>query len=99
LLTVVTAVMLQVGARHLSIKGLPIELSANRRPVAIVTLKHRTLSPVTQLFIDHARAVATAMANEIVVVFRSKPTCVQRENRFGTSNVGSGSHCRHSPRR
>lgn len=35
LLTVVPAVMLQVGARYLSVKALPIELPANRRPVAM----------------------------------------------------------------
>jgi DNA-binding transcriptional LysR family regulator len=63
LLTIVPDVMLQVGARHLSIKGLPIELPANRRPVAIVTLKNRSLNPVAQLFIEHARAVAKAIAN------------------------------------
>jgi DNA-binding transcriptional LysR family regulator len=62
LLTVVPAVMLQVGARHLSVKALPIELPANRRPVAIITLKDRALSPVGQLFIEHARAVAKTMA-------------------------------------
>lgn len=31
------------------------------RSVAIITLKHRTLSPVVQLFIDHARMVAKTM--------------------------------------
>jgi len=63
LLTIVPAVMLQVGARHLSIKRLPIKLPANRRPVAIVTLKNRALSPVVQLFIDTAREAAKQLAN------------------------------------
>jgi DNA-binding transcriptional LysR family regulator len=61
LLTVVPAVMLQGGARHLSIKSLAIELPANRRPVALITLRNRALSPVAQLFIEHTRAVANAM--------------------------------------
>jgi DNA-binding transcriptional LysR family regulator len=64
LLTVVPAVMLQVGARHLSVKALPIELPANRRPVAIVTLKNRALSPVAQLFLEHTRALAKTMAKD-----------------------------------
>jgi DNA-binding transcriptional LysR family regulator len=64
LLTIVPAVMLQVGAKHLSIKALPIELPANRRPVAMVTLKDRVLSPVTQLFIEHVQAVARSFARD-----------------------------------
>jgi DNA-binding transcriptional LysR family regulator len=54
--------MLEVGLKQLSIKALPIELSANRRPVALVTLKNRALRPVTQLFIEHVRSTARAMA-------------------------------------
>jgi len=46
--------MLKVGVKQLSIKTLPIALPANHRPVAIVTLKNRALSPVAQLFIEHA---------------------------------------------
>src|SRR5262245_22411961 len=64
LLTIVPAVMLQVGARHLSIKSLPIELPANRRPVALITLKNRALSPVAQLFIEHVRSFAKRMARD-----------------------------------
>jgi DNA-binding transcriptional LysR family regulator len=60
-LTVVPTVMLKVGARHLPIKALPIELPASRRPVALVTLKNRALSPVAQLFIEHARLLAKSM--------------------------------------
>jgi DNA-binding transcriptional LysR family regulator len=61
-LTVVPAVMLKVGVRQLSIKTLRVALPANRRPVGIVTLKNRALSPVAQLFLEHTRAVAKAMA-------------------------------------
>jgi DNA-binding transcriptional LysR family regulator len=64
LLTVVPTVMLKAGAKYLSIKALPIELPSNRRPVSLVTLKNRALSPVAQLFIEHARAVANAIAKD-----------------------------------
>jgi DNA-binding transcriptional LysR family regulator len=64
LLTMIPAVMLRLGARHLSIKSLPIELPASRRSVAIFTLKNRALSPVVQLFIDHARSLARSVAKD-----------------------------------
>jgi hypothetical protein len=41
---------------------LPIELGIQSRNVSIITLKHRTLSPVVQLFIEHAREVAKSLA-------------------------------------
>ena len=44
------------------LKVLPIKLPIQPRPVAIITLKNRTLSPVAQRFIDCARAVAKPMA-------------------------------------
>ncbi len=40
------------------LKALPVELPTNQEPVAIMTLKNRSLSPVARLFIEHARAVA-----------------------------------------
>jgi DNA-binding transcriptional LysR family regulator len=46
------------GAKRMSIKVLPIELPIQPAPVGIVTLKNRTISPVAQLFIKHAREVA-----------------------------------------
>jgi hypothetical protein len=44
--------MLKVGAGHVAIRALPIELPADRRPVALVTLKNRALSPVAQLSLN-----------------------------------------------
>jgi hypothetical protein len=44
-------------------KVLPIELPARPGPVGIITLKKRTLSPLAQLFIEHAREVAKPLAN------------------------------------
>jgi DNA-binding transcriptional LysR family regulator len=44
--------ILRFGGRDLSLKVLPIELPAQPRPVGIVTLKNRTLSPVAKQFIE-----------------------------------------------
>jgi DNA-binding transcriptional LysR family regulator len=57
-LTIVPAVMSKLGERQLAIKALPVALPPNRNPVGIITLKGREQSPVAQLFIQHARAVA-----------------------------------------
>jgi DNA-binding transcriptional LysR family regulator len=48
--------VLRVNAGRFSLKALPVDLPKQPWPVAIVTLKNRTLSPVVQLFIDHVRA-------------------------------------------
>ena len=55
-ITVVPKSMLQVMGKSLSIKALPVHLSAIR-PIAIVVLKNRTLSPIAELFIEAVRAV------------------------------------------
>ena len=44
--------ILRFAGRDLSLKVLPIKLPAQPRPVAIITLKNRTLSPVAKLFIE-----------------------------------------------
>jgi hypothetical protein len=49
-------------SKHLEIKVLPVELQHPRLPIGIVTLKNRTLSPIAQLFIENARAVAKPLA-------------------------------------
>jgi DNA-binding transcriptional LysR family regulator len=41
---------------------LPVKLQHARAPVGIINLKKRTLSPVAQLFIEHAREVAKPLA-------------------------------------
>jgi DNA-binding transcriptional LysR family regulator len=43
-------------------KVLPIDLPTTRRPIAVITLKNRTLSPNAQLFINCAHEVAKALA-------------------------------------
>jgi DNA-binding transcriptional LysR family regulator len=63
-LTLIPSVMLRVQMKRMSLKGLPIKLRGNSRPIAVVTLKNRALSPVAQLFIEHARALAKTMAKD-----------------------------------
>ena len=51
------------GAQGRPLKALPVDMGL-RLPVSIFTLKQRTLSPVVQVFIDHAREVAKTMAED-----------------------------------
>jgi DNA-binding transcriptional LysR family regulator len=57
-LTISPASTLKFPSSRPDLKVLPVELPMARIPVGIVTLKNRTLSPVTRLFIDTAREVA-----------------------------------------
>lgn len=61
-LTVVPASMLHFNVVGLPIKALPIDMSIRPRPVAIVRLRQRTLSPVANLFIEAAREAAKPLA-------------------------------------
>ena len=51
------------GAQGRPIKALPIDLGL-KVPIALISLKQRTLSPVVQVFIECARQVAQEMASE-----------------------------------
>jgi DNA-binding transcriptional LysR family regulator len=57
-----------------SLKVLPVDLGIPSRPVAAVKLKSRTLSPVVELFIEHARELAQSMT-------KSSPRSVSHANR------------------
>jgi DNA-binding transcriptional LysR family regulator len=61
-LSVVPRSLLQFGGLRTSLKVLPVKLPIEPRPVAIVTLKGRTLSPVASLFIECAREIAKPLA-------------------------------------
>jgi DNA-binding transcriptional LysR family regulator len=50
-------------SRYPSIKALPVDLGLQPRPIAVVTLKNRTLSPAAELFISQLRSAAKASAN------------------------------------
>ncbi|HEX4556097.1 MAG TPA: LysR family transcriptional regulator [Xanthobacteraceae bacterium] len=54
-LTMVPISVLRLGGRKQQIKALPVDIPTVGRPIGIVTLKNRTLSPVAQLFIAAAR--------------------------------------------
>jgi DNA-binding transcriptional LysR family regulator len=57
--------MLRLNANQSLLKVLPVELPVRPWPVAVVTLKNRTLSPLVQLFVDQIRAFTSAMAAEL----------------------------------
>ena len=61
-LAVVANSLLKFSTTHTPVKVLPVELPTTQGQIGIITLKHRTLSPVAQLFIEHAREVARPMA-------------------------------------
>jgi len=50
--------LVHFGGNHLQLRILPIKVPVSPSPVAIVTLKHRTINPIAKLFIEHAREVA-----------------------------------------
>jgi len=55
-ITVFPRSMMHLFAERMALKILPIRLPTREWPVAIVTLKERTLNPVARLFIEHVRA-------------------------------------------
>jgi len=57
-LTIFPASALRFPVKRPELKVLPVESPMASVPNGIVTLKDRTLSPVAQLFIEHAREVA-----------------------------------------
>jgi len=60
-LTVLQGSVLQFNAKRWSIKALPIDLHLPPAPMAIFTLKNRTLSAVVRLFIEQVQEVAKSM--------------------------------------
>jgi len=60
-LTMIPRVVLEFPIRNPELKALPIDLPATRRPVGIITVKNRTVSPAAQLFMDCAREIAKPM--------------------------------------
>jgi DNA-binding transcriptional LysR family regulator len=61
-LTIVPASVLKLSGGNDEIKALAVDIPKVGRPIGILTLKQRTLSPVTQLFIDAAREVASSVS-------------------------------------
>jgi DNA-binding transcriptional LysR family regulator len=57
-LTAMPRSLLRLNVDGIRLKALPVKLPVRRFPVAIVTLKNRTPSPVVQLFLERLRAFA-----------------------------------------
>jgi DNA-binding transcriptional LysR family regulator len=57
-ISIVQASVVRYRSNDMALKVLPIDLSTTRRPIGLITLKNRTLSPISKLFIDAAREVA-----------------------------------------
>ena len=61
-LTTFSRLSLDLPGRNPALKALPVEIPNMRRPIGIITLKNRTLSPLAELFIKTTRAVAKPLA-------------------------------------
>jgi DNA-binding transcriptional LysR family regulator len=61
-LTVLPSFMLKVPGWHPKLRALPVALPNTRAPIALITLKGRTLTPLAQLFIETIRVVARSLA-------------------------------------
>jgi len=59
--------VLRFSAERFGLRALPIRLPPVNAPIAIVTLKNRTLSPVASLFVDCAREVAKPVAKSLAL--------------------------------
>jgi DNA-binding transcriptional LysR family regulator len=70
-LTILHHSVLRFNAKQWSLKALPIDLRIRPMPIAIFTLKNRTLSPVVRLFIERAHGVAKSMSATTQTVIRS----------------------------
>jgi DNA-binding transcriptional LysR family regulator len=62
-LTFIHGLALAVPNRYPTIRRLPVALPTSRRPIAIVTLKKRLLSPLAESFIANIRSIARPLAD------------------------------------
>ena len=60
-LTIMSGSLFRHNAERWNLKALPIKLEGLYLPVAIFRLKHRTVSPVVEKFIEHLRVAAKRM--------------------------------------
>jgi DNA-binding transcriptional LysR family regulator len=70
--TVLPGSVLRFNASQFGLKALPIALPVTPWPVAVVTLKNRTLNPVAQRFVEHDEH-AVAFVGEEVGLSRPHP--------------------------
>jgi DNA-binding transcriptional LysR family regulator len=64
-LSMVPRIVADIAPDVPAFKRLPLALPTTRRPIGIVTVKNRSLSPAAELFLDHARKFASAVAKQI----------------------------------
>jgi DNA-binding transcriptional LysR family regulator len=62
--SIVQGSVVRFNLNNPAFKVLPIDLPTTRRPIGVITLKSRTLSPVAQLFIDCAHEVAKTLTKQ-----------------------------------
>ena len=62
-ITVLPDSVLRYNAKQWSLKALPIDLEMKPMCVTLITLKHRTVSPVVRLFIEQVRAIGKTMSS------------------------------------
>jgi DNA-binding transcriptional LysR family regulator len=60
-LTLLPDSMVRLTAKYMPVKVLPVDIPDLPRPVVILTLKNRALSPVAKLFIECVRAFAESL--------------------------------------
>jgi len=73
-----TSVLRRLIADNCALTALPVDLRANARSIAIVTLKNRTLSPVVERFLACVREVAASFAGK--PAGRAPPPRARRPN-------------------
>ena len=61
-LTVTPGFSLLLPRRRTDIVALPVKLPDTRKPISIITLKNRSLSPAAQLFIERVREITRLLA-------------------------------------
>jgi len=61
-LTAMPKSLLRMNAEGIGLKQLPIDLPTTRFPVAVVTLKNRTVSPAVELFLERLRTYVKSLA-------------------------------------
>ena len=66
-ITALPSSILRLNPNKFAIKALPVDLPMRPWPLAVITLKNRTMSPVAQHFIEHVRAFARTFAAGAVV--------------------------------
>src|SRR5262249_54992267 len=67
-LTALPVSLLRLNPDRFALKVLPVDLPARPWPVAAVTLKNRTLSPIVQRCIDHIGACAKSMGADLTSI-------------------------------